>query len=123
MARALGHVHAQGIIHRDIKPENIHIDQSGRVRLMDFGIAKAADMHLTRTGFAVGTPYYMAPEQVLGKPVTPQADVYSFGLVLFELLTGLKPVSGDRLRPPLMAPPEIPIRLARLRSRLIPSLG
>jgi eukaryotic-like serine/threonine-protein kinase len=95
VARALGHVHSHKIIHRDIKPENIHVDTQGRVRLMDFGIAKSHDLHLTRTGFAVGTPYYMAPEQVLGKAVTEQVDVYAFGLVFYELLTGLKPLSGD----------------------------
>ena len=57
-----------GIVHRDIKPENVHIDQNGRVKLMDFGIAKTADLSLTRTGMAMGTIYYMSPEQVAGKP-------------------------------------------------------
>ncbi|MCS7026871.1 MAG: bifunctional serine/threonine-protein kinase/formylglycine-generating enzyme family protein [Bryobacteraceae bacterium] len=96
-ARALGHVHKQNIIHRDIKPENLHIDETGRLRLMDFGIAKAANLSLTRTGFAVGTPYYMAPEQVLGKPATPAVDIYGWGLLLYELLAGQRPLSGDSI--------------------------
>jgi len=94
-SRALAHVHKQNIVHRDIKPENLHLDDNGRVRLMDFGIAKAANFNLTREGFALGTPYYMSPEQVLGKPVTPAADIYSFGILLYELITGIKPVMGD----------------------------
>ncbi|MBL8232682.1 MAG: protein kinase, partial [Bryobacterales bacterium] len=96
-ARALGYVHKQSIVHRDIKPENLHIDESGRVRLMDFGIAKSANLSLTKTGFAIGTPYYMSPEQVLGKPVTPAVDVYAWALVLAEMLTGQKPVNGETI--------------------------
>jgi serine/threonine protein kinase len=95
VARALDYVHARRIIHRDIKPENIHLDSFGKVKLMDFGIAKHESMQLTRAGFTLGTPYYMAPEQVLGKALTPQADVYAFGILLFELLTGNKPITGD----------------------------
>ena len=95
VARALDYIHARKIIHRDIKPENIHLDPSARVKLVDFGIAKTEGMQLTGSGFTLGTPYYMAPEQVLGKPLTPQADVYAFGILLFELMTGTKPVTGD----------------------------
>ena len=62
---------------------------------MDFGIAKSEGIALTQAGFTLGTPYYMAPEQVLGQPVTPQADLYAFGILLFEVLTGLKPIAGD----------------------------
>ena len=62
---------------------------------MDFGIAKTEGMQLTGAGFTMGTPYYMAPEQVLGKPLTPQADVYAFGILLFELIAGVKPVNGE----------------------------
>lgn len=94
-ARALDYIHAKKIIHRDIKPENIHIDATGKVKLMDFGIAKSEGVQLTRAGFTLGTPYYMAPEQVLGKPLTPQADIYAFGILMFELITGTKPIAGD----------------------------
>jgi len=95
IARAVDYIHLKKIIHRDIKPENIHIDPTGKVKLMDFGIAKSEGMSLTRSGFTLGTPYYMAPEQVLGHTLTPQADIYAFGILTFELLTGIKPVRGD----------------------------
>lgn len=97
VARALDYAHSKKIIHRDIKPENIHLDGNGRAKLMDFGIAKTEGVHLTRVGFTLGTPFYMAPEQVLGQELTPQADVYSFGLLLFELLTGKRGVDGDKI--------------------------
>jgi len=95
VARALDYIHARKIIHRDIKPENINIDAAGKVKLMDFGIAKSEGVQLTRAGFTLGTPYYMAPEQVLGKALTPQADVYGFGILLFEMIAGTKPVTGE----------------------------
>jgi serine/threonine protein kinase len=95
VARALDYIHSRKIIHRDIKPENINIDETGKVKLMDFGIAKSEGVQLTRAGFTLGTPYYMAPEQVLGRPLTPQADVYAYGILLFELITGTKPIKGE----------------------------
>ncbi len=95
VARAIDYIHTKKIIHRDIKPENINLDSTGKVKLMDFGIAKSEGIALTRAGFTLGTPYYMAPEQVLGQTVTPQADVYAFGILLFEVLTGLKPITGE----------------------------
>jgi serine/threonine-protein kinase len=93
--RAIDFIHSKKIIHRDIKPENINIDRFGKIKLMDFGIAKAENVQLTRTGFTLGTPYYMAPEQVLGRPLTPQADVYAYGLLLYELITETKAMKGD----------------------------
>jgi eukaryotic-like serine/threonine-protein kinase len=95
VARAIDYIHTKKIIHRDIKPENINLDSTGKVKLMDFGIAKSEGIALTRAGFTLGTPYYMAPEQVLGQTVSPQADVYAFGILLFEVLTGLKPITGE----------------------------
>jgi serine/threonine-protein kinase len=94
-ARALAYIHEQKIVHRDIKPENIHINQAGVVKLMDFGIAKSEGLAMTRAGYVLGTPYYMAPEQVTGQNITAQVDVYAFGVLLFELLSGTKPISGD----------------------------
>lgn len=97
IAKALDYIHQKKIIHRDIKPENLQVDATGKIKLMDFGIAKAEGMQLTRAGFTLGTPYYMAPEQVLGQQVTHLVDVYSFGILLFEMLCGAKPILGDTI--------------------------
>jgi eukaryotic-like serine/threonine-protein kinase len=95
IGRALEYVHSKKIIHRDIKPENVHLDATGKAKLMDFGIAKAEGLSMTRAGFALGTPYYMSPEQVMGEQVAEPADVYAFGIMLFEMFTGVKPITGD----------------------------
>jgi serine/threonine-protein kinase len=97
VAKALEYIHKFKIVHRDIKPENIQVTSTGTVKLMDFGIAKTEELSLTRPGFTMGTPFYMAPEQVVGRDVTYLADVYAFGILLFELLTGTKPISGDNV--------------------------
>ena len=109
IAEALEYVNGLGIVHRDIKPENVHIDVSGRVRLMDFGIAKSADLSLTKTGMAMGTPYYMSPEQVLGKPVSPSMDIFAFGLLFYELLTGVRAVNGDAIEAVLYQILHVPL--------------
>jgi serine/threonine protein kinase len=84
----LKEAHAQGIVHRDLKPENVMIDGQGNVKIMDFGIARSMEAATRHTGSMVGTPAYMAPEQVAGKPVDYRTDIYSLGLMLYEMFTG-----------------------------------
>ncbi len=95
LARALEYIHSNKIVHRDIKPENIQVTGTGVVKLMDFGIAKAENSQLTRPGFTLGTPFYMAPEQVRGQEISNRADIYAFGVLLFELLSGVRAIEGD----------------------------
>jgi serine/threonine-protein kinase len=93
--------HQQGIIHRDLKPANILIDDTGLLKIVDFGVAAAAksgDTQLTKTGYVIGSPKYMAPEQILGKKVDERADIYSLGVILYEMLAGAPPYSrGDHM--------------------------
>ena len=93
--------HNQGIVHRDLKPANILIDDSGLLKIVDFGVAAAAksgDTQLTKTGYVIGSPKYMAPEQILGKKVDERADIYSLGVILYEMLAGQPPYStGDHM--------------------------
>jgi serine/threonine-protein kinase len=96
LAKALRHIHAAGIVHRDIKPANVFLEPSGRVKVMDFGIALAADnVTLTQTNALMGTPEYLPPERVNGQPATTASDIYALGLLLFELFTGTKAYEGN----------------------------
>jgi eukaryotic-like serine/threonine-protein kinase len=93
--------HAQGIVHRDLKPANVLINNEGLLKIVDFGVAAAqreGDTQLTKTGYVIGSPKYMAPEQILGKKVDQRADVYALGVILYEIMTGVPPYArGDHM--------------------------
>ena len=99
IARALEHAHTKGVLHRDVKPSNVWILGDERVKLLDFGIAKlaGAETRLSRTGRLSGTAGYLAPEQIKGEPVDARSDVFSFGVLAYELLTGIHPFPGTTL--------------------------
>jgi beta-lactam-binding protein with PASTA domain len=92
---AASFAHSKGIVHRDLKPLNVLIDREGRIRVTDFGIASAGGSEITRTGSVMGTAQYISPEQAQGMPVTGASDIYSIGIMLFEMLTGHVPFDGD----------------------------
>jgi serine/threonine-protein kinase len=92
---AVAHAHAHGIIHRDLKPQNILIDHQGHVKITDFGIALATGDSLTQTTTLMGSVHYLSPEQARGSIVTKQSDLYSLGIILFELLVGHVPFQGE----------------------------
>ena len=95
ICRGLSYSHAHDIVHRDIKPQNIRIVGNGRVKIMDFGIARSVTSTMTTTGAVIGTPYYMSPEQIQGRHVDKRSDIFSFGVLFYELLSGRKPFTGD----------------------------
>jgi len=97
VADALDYAHQQGVVHRDIKPANIMLTKDRIVKVMDFGIAKMASSGKTQTNIVLGTPTYMSPEQIAGKKVDGRSDIFSLGVVLFELLTGQLPFTADNL--------------------------
>jgi serine/threonine-protein kinase len=101
MATGMAVAHQAGVIHRDLKPANILVNDEGLLKIVDFGVAAAAssgDTQLTKTGYVIGSPKYMAPEQILGKKVDEAADIYSIGVIMYEMLTGIPPYSrGDHM--------------------------
>ena len=124
VAEALDYAHQHGVIHRDIKPANmLYEKQGGRIVVTDFGVASLQDASQTRTGTVLGSPSYMAPEQVNGKSVDGRADIYALGVSLYQLSTGRLPFEGDTLAnvmyrithekctPPRRIRPELPERL------------
>ena len=127
VAEALGYAHRQNVVHRDIKPANIMYEpDSDTVKVTDFGIARITDSSKTRTGMVLGTPSFMSPEQIAGKKVDGRSDLYSLGVMLFQLLTGILPFRGDSMAELMFkiaseqAPdirvlrPQLPERLAQI---------
>ncbi len=95
VCRGLAYAHEHGIVHRDVKPSNVRLLEDGAVKIMDFGIAKLGGTQLTKAGMMVGTVHYMSPEQVRGKPLDGRSDVFSVGVILYELLAGERPFRGE----------------------------
>jgi serine/threonine protein kinase len=132
ICKGLGYAHSKGVIHRDIKPANIHVTGAGRVKLLDFGLARLTTRSgITRRGMILGTPDYMSPEQAMGKELDHRTDVFSAGAVFYEFLTGQKPFQGKTLHsvlyqiisedpePVLTLYPDMPARLAAVIHRML----
>jgi serine/threonine protein kinase len=133
IGNALDYAHAQGVVHRDIKPKNILLDRRDNALLTDFGIAKDLedDPRITRMGHTVGTPTYMSPEQIQGQPLDGRSDIYSLGVVLYQLATGYLPFQGQtreevcaqHLNEPVPLPraknPELPAALEQIILKML----
>ena len=124
VAEGLAEAHALGVVHRDLKPSNIMIDRDGNARIMDFGIARLAGAKgVTGGNVMVGTPEYMSPEQVEGKETGPESDIYSLGIVLFEMLTGRLPFEGETaLSVAVKQKSEVPPDPRKLNPQIPPDL-
>ena len=138
LCAGLAAAHAEGVVHRDLKPQNVLIDGAGNAYISDFGLAKSSDpgdANLTHAGMLTGTPKYMSPEQVEGKPADKRSDLYALGLILYEMVTGKLPFTGNsavqvmyqRLKQSPQSPgalnPEIPQYLERLIMRCLLERG
>lgn len=118
----LGHAHSQGVIHRDIKPSNILINENGAVKIADFGIARTESSSLTQVGDIIGTLYYMSPEQFLGGKITAATDVYSTGVIAYEILTGRRPFVGNNAQVMQKVLNEAPENPSMLNLKLSPAV-
>ena len=116
----IGYAHSEGVVHRDLKLSNILINNDGRIKISDFGIARIESSNLTRVGDILGTPYCMAPEQFLGQDVNALVDLYAIGIVAYELLTGVKPFSGNAATVMQQVLNNLPVDPSKLNSRLSP---
>jgi eukaryotic-like serine/threonine-protein kinase len=116
MLAALGFAHRHGIVHRDIKPHNVVVDADGRLKVTDFGIARSGASQMTEVGSIIGTAQYLSPEQARGSPVDQRSDVYSVGIVLYEMLTGTVPFTGETpLEIAMKHLSEVPVPPSELR--------
>ncbi|HXK08151.1 MAG TPA: serine/threonine-protein kinase [Vicinamibacteria bacterium] len=115
ICEGLAFAHSQGVVHRDLKPANIHILPNGKVKIMDFGLARLSGSEMTTTGMVMGTPHYMSPEQVRGQKADARSDVFALGCVLYELFAGRKPFDAESMHAVLfkiMQEEPVPLREA-----------
>jgi serine/threonine protein kinase len=118
MAAGLAHVHERGFLHLDFKPENLLISKAGDPKLLDFDLAIERPSQPRRVSKLSGTPAYLAPEQILRQPLDERADIFAFGLVAYEMLTGKKPVTGDTLEEVMQKYADFDLHLKPLRAHL-----